>query len=561
MAQTAKAAPKKAGAKAAAKRAAAPKKAAVIQEAPPTIPVPPPPPPVTPAPASDGRRLVVPIIAAVLVVLALALLLQLGAQERGGPPHTGVYMAKGVPGTLYLPGKLQDDLLPDTKPVGQRPPLIVMGHGYSSDQQGLSIMARSLARSGYATLTFDFRGHGYNRNHFEGDLREDVDAVLDWAETSPYVDPKKIAVLGHSMGAGVGLEVATLDPRVTAVIPISGGDIVNDANTPKNALFILAEGDPGDLKDSVERSVPKLQGRPGTSVKLVEISDTDHLSVVRDGRTIKAIDEFMVGAFGVPADRQSTGRDDPRVGTAFLYLLVAVALTGFLGRAVGRLVTPMPSTGTGGAWILLVGALLLTMPLMATGGPTFLPIGAGQQVAVSIALAAAALWAVRLGAQRGLISGRITTWLGDGPWLPLRSIIWPGVAAGAVLFLMFSPAGNVLHNGIPNVERLVYWVVLAALMLPFFAAFEAIVRRGSTWRAVGFGVLGRVVLMAGLVIGLAVGAVPGVLGLVLIPLALQYFVLEIFAGACYAVGRNTAVIAVVDAIFVAWVAVMFTPIG
>jgi hypothetical protein len=363
------------------------------------------------------------------------------------------------------------------------------------------------------------------------------------------------------MGAGVGLEVATLDPRVAAVVPVSGADVVNELHTPANALFIVAEGDPGDLKDGVKRAVAKLSARPGANVKLVEISGTDHLSVVRDGRTMKATTDFLDAAFGVPADRQSTGRDDPRVGTAFLYMLLAVALVGFVGRAVGRLVTPLPNTTAGGAWILLAGALLLTTPLMATGGPGFLPIGAGQPVVIGVALAAAAIWLIRHFAQRGIIGGPAASWVGDGAWLPLRSVIWPGLAAGVAIFLLLAPPGVVLHNTIPNVERLVYWIVMSALLLPFFAAFEAIVRRGSTWQAVGYGVLGRILLLAVLVIGLAIGALPGVLGLILIPLALQYVLLEVFAGACYATGRNPAVIAVVDAVFVGWVAVMFSPVG
>ena len=144
-----------------------------------------------------------------------------------------------------------------------------------------------------------------------------------------------------------------------------------------------------------------------------------------------------------------------------------------------------------------------------------------------------------------------------------RSARWasPGVLAGLAIFVLLAPAGVVLHATVPNVERTIYWALLAAASLPFFAAFETIVRRGGTWAALGYGLLGRALLIVLLMIGLAVGALPGVLGLILIPLALQYILLEVFAATAYATGRNPALIAVVDAVFVAWVAVMFSPIG
>jgi dienelactone hydrolase len=475
----------------------------------------------------------------------------------------GVFIGDGVPGTLYLPGKelARNDIFPEPKPAGQRPALVIMAHGYSSDQQGLSTMARSVARAGYATLTFDFRGHGANRHRFEGNIDQDLAAVIDWAQTSPYVDPARIAVLGHSMGAGAALDWSTLDKRVAAVIPVSGGDAPNDVYTPPHVLFIVAAGDPGQIHDGQAAAAAQLKQRPGTAVKSIEISKTDHLSVVSDGRTFDAITGFLDNAFGTPTDRLSTGRDDPRRATATAYAFVAVILFGFLGRLAGRAVPPLPTTTAPGAWILLAAASLLTLPLLATGGFSILPIGAGQQVAIATMFAAAVLWSARYFVRTGFVTGTVAEWVGDGEWLPWRSVGVPGVLAGLAIFVMLAPAGVVLHATVPNLERLVYWVILAAAMLPFFAPFEAIVRRGGTWAALGFGLLGRALLVGVLLIGLGIGALPGVLGLILIPLAVQYLVLEVFAAAAWSTGRNAALIAVVESIFVAWVAVMFSPIG
>jgi hypothetical protein len=135
------------------------------------------------------------------------------------------------------------------------------------------------------------------------------------------------------------------------------------------------------------------------------------------------------------------------------------------------------------------------------------------------------------------------------------------VATGLGLFILLSPLSIVSHRFVPTPERLVLWGIVALMALPFFAAFEALVRRGGTWQAVGWGVLGRLILLVVLVAGLAVGVLPSVIGLVLPLLVVQYLVLEVFAATCYARGRNPAVIAVVESVFIAWVVVTLTPIG
>jgi hypothetical protein len=74
-------------------------------------------------------------------------------------------------------------------------------------------------------------------------------------------------------------------------------------------------------------------------------------------------------------------------------------------------------------------------------------------------------------------------------------------------------------------------------------------------------VLGRLILLVVLVAGLGAGVLPSVIGLVLPLLVVQYLVLEVFAATCYARGRNPAVVAVVESVFIAWVVVTLTPIG
>ena len=500
------------------------------------------------------------VMAGIAVALTALVAIRLGALDRDGPAHEWVSIGHGIPGTLYLPFDDDDGGLPYQRPKGERPPVVVIAHGYSADQAIMSPLARSLAEAGYAALTFDFRGHGSNTDHFEGDLTDDLDAVVDWAKDSPLVDGSRIAVLGHSMGAGAVLEFATKDARPLAVIPVSGGWELHDEVVPKNVLLIRASGDPKSLRDRQDDVAADLTDTDANVVTR-EIAGKDHVSILFSNTAVHEIVDFLDPVMGVDRSGRAPGLDDPRLRAAVIYLLLAFALIGLLGRVTGGFVEPLPSSASvGGLW-LVAGSLIASAPIMANGGLGVLPIGAGQAVAVQGLLAAALLWWLRTLARRGSLRGRVASWLGTGPWLPLRAVVGPGVAAGVAIFVLLTPLAMITHRLVPTPERLVLWVVVTAMALPFYAAFEAIVRRGGTWQAVGWGVLGRVILLAVLFVGLAAGLVPPVIGLVIPLLVVQYVMLEIFAATCYARGRNPAVIAVVESVFIAWIAVTLTPIG
>ena len=215
--------------------------------------------------------------------------------------------------------------------------------------------------------------------------------------------------------------------------------------------------------------------------------------------------------------------------------------------------------------MLVVLALVVTVPAVGSFPlePGLLPLGAGFPVATHMALAAGVLWAARAFALRSpaVGRGRFATALTEGHWLPRRSTLTTGLASAATVFVLIAPAGVVFHRLVPTVERLVLLVVVAAMALPFFAAFEALVRRGSALSGALWGALGRVALLVVLLVGVGVGALPFVLILVVPLLVLQYVLLEIYAASAYAQSRDPALIAVVDAVIVAWFIVMLTPIG
>jgi hypothetical protein len=248
-----------------------------------------------------------------------------------------------------------------------------------------------------------------------------------------------------------------------------------------------------------------------------------------------------------------------------MYLLVMLGLLALVGLVSSRL-APAGDDDSGGApiwsgYVLVGAALLLTMPLLAVGPIAPLPLGAGQQIALHLAFASGLLWGLRALAQQGQLGAGLTCWVGTRSWLPSRQAALTGLAAGGAIFLLVVPLSGVLHNVVPTPDRFVYWVVLSVLLLPFFSAFEALLRRGGPGFSVLWASLGRLLLLLVLFIGLSVGTVPPVVALVLPLLFVQYVLLEVYAAAAYARARNPAVIAVVDAFVVGWLAVMLSPVG
>ena len=261
----------------------------------------------------------------------LAAAARLGSIEGGGPRHTDVMLEGGIPATLYLPGAPSGwSGFRDPPPPGERPPAIVLAHGFAGDRRAVSSPARRLAASGYAVLTPDLRGHGQNRNPYTRSHARsesyfpDLSAAVDFLRTSPHVDGSRIAVAGRSMGAGAALDYGTRDSGIDGVVLISGGQSMNGPYRPPNALFIYAERDPPGIRGrsrelaaqlagvaSVERAQTYGDFALGTAVRAVEVPRVDHLSIIWSDVAIREIVAWLDSIFRV--DRL-TGKlpDDPR---------------------------------------------------------------------------------------------------------------------------------------------------------------------------------------------------------------------------------------------------------
>jgi len=94
------------------------------------------------------------------------------------------------------------------------------------DYRPLRQIAERLARAGIAVLRCDDRSFGGSTGRSDSattaDFADDVRAQLAWLRSRSDIQPRKIAVLGHSEGGVIGPMVAAGDPQLAAVVVMAG---------------------------------------------------------------------------------------------------------------------------------------------------------------------------------------------------------------------------------------------------------------------------------------------------------------------------------------------------
>lgn len=108
--------------------------------------------------------------------------------------------------------------------AGARTPLVVGMHGWGANAATLLPLASPLNALGIAVLLIDARCHGLSdEDEFTSLPRfaEDIDAALNWASEQADIDPHRLALAGHSVGAGAALLVGARRPDIQAVLSLS----------------------------------------------------------------------------------------------------------------------------------------------------------------------------------------------------------------------------------------------------------------------------------------------------------------------------------------------------
>lgn len=143
----------------------------------------------------------------------------LPGDERISVPASGFNLA----GTLTKPAGA----------TGRLPAIVLIAGSGNTDRDetvaGIPVfgqLARGLVEAGFVVVRYDKRGVGQSGGRTEsaavGDFAEDARAVVRWLERRPDVDKDRIAAVGHSEGAAVGMLLAAREDRVKALVMIAG---------------------------------------------------------------------------------------------------------------------------------------------------------------------------------------------------------------------------------------------------------------------------------------------------------------------------------------------------
>lgn len=145
-----------------------------------------------------------------------------------------------------------------TPQAGKQMPLAIIMHGLGGDKEAPIHLAlsKALAERGFATLRFDFNGHGASGGDFR-DMTipseiEDARAVLSYAQGLDFVS--EISMIGHSQGGVVasllaGELVGTPEAEIASLVLLAPAYGIDQA--AREGRYINQTYDPTDPPESL----------------------------------------------------------------------------------------------------------------------------------------------------------------------------------------------------------------------------------------------------------------------------------------------------------------------
>jgi pimeloyl-ACP methyl ester carboxylesterase len=117
-------------------------------------------------------------------------------------------------------------------------PTVLLLHGLPGNEQNLDL-AQAIRREGWNVLTMHYRGSWGSPGSFTfAHCLEDAASALAWLRTPEndakfHIDPRKLVVIGHSMGGWITAYVGAHDPDVLAAGLISAADMGSIGTAPR----------------------------------------------------------------------------------------------------------------------------------------------------------------------------------------------------------------------------------------------------------------------------------------------------------------------------------------
>lgn len=194
-----------------------------------------------------------------------------------------------APVRLFVPEKLKAD-----RPV----PLLVAMHGAGGsenlffDGYGDGATVRECRDKGWFMVATRAGG-------FLSSLPPVAEIVDELAKYYP-IDPKRVYIVGHSMGAAHAVAVAQSSPgRVAAIAALGGGGNVKSPAALKGLPVFVGSGDQ-DFALSAAKGLTKSMEKAGADVRYKEYPNIEHLAIVQ--AAIRDVIEFFDQSRKPPAD-------------------------------------------------------------------------------------------------------------------------------------------------------------------------------------------------------------------------------------------------------------------
>lgn len=118
--------------------------------------------------------------------------------------------------------------------------LVVIGHGVTGnkDRPFIVALAEGLAAAGTAALRFSFAGNGASEGRFaDATITKEV---ADLGAVLGALPGRRLAYVGHSMGAAVGVLRASADPRIEVLVSLAG--MVHTADFARREFGMVEPG-------------------------------------------------------------------------------------------------------------------------------------------------------------------------------------------------------------------------------------------------------------------------------------------------------------------------------
>lgn len=101
--------------------------------------------------------------------------------------------------------------------------MVVLGHGVTADKDRplLIAIAEGLSKKGWPCIRYSFSGNGASQGRFEdSNITKEIDDLQSILNTVPQ--EKRIAYIGHSMGAAVGVKTAASGMAIQVLVSLAG---------------------------------------------------------------------------------------------------------------------------------------------------------------------------------------------------------------------------------------------------------------------------------------------------------------------------------------------------